>query len=192
MGVHPDIYNQLLARLAGVSGEGTLLTIRQASRGSVYHPQQERITTMRSSALIRQYAKKFATTNPTVSFDLLELASRVADDEQTQDQQAQQQKQGQDQGQQDQGQQQKQGQDQQTQDQQTQEQKQAGEMPPALKKHLEEQKGKGGDDQGQGQQGQDQKQAYTTLKQACLTAARTNPEAKAALLPVLRTIKSLG
>ncbi len=55
-----------------------------------------------------------------------------------------------------------------------------------------QQKGKGGDDQGQGQQGQDQKQAYTTLKQACLTAARTNPEAKAALLPVLRTIKSLG
>lgn len=179
-GLHPEVYNTLLARLAGVSGAGTLLTIREASVESVYHPRRER-TTMRASARIRQFAKKFATENPEntgLAFDLLDLASKVAEDEkeaQGQDQGGQgQQKQGQDQGQE-------------AKDQGQAQQKQGGEMPPALKEHMEEKKKEeGGDDQGQ------QKQAYTQLKAACLTAARNNPNQRAAYMPILRVIKQLG
>lgn len=170
VGLHPEIYNTLLARLAGVSGAGTLLTIREASVESVYHPRRER-TTMRASARIRQYATKFANTNPEVAFDLLDLAGKVAEDEKAQDQG--QQKQGQDQGQEakDQGQ-----------------QKQGGEMPPALKEHMEEKKKEeGGDDQGQQKQG-----AYAQLKTTCLKVAKDNPNQRAALMPILRTIKQLG
>jgi hypothetical protein len=127
---------------------------------------------MRASARIRQYATKFATNNPEVAFDLLDLASKVAEDEKGQDQgQSQQQKQGQDQDQ--------------SQDQS--QQKQGGEMPPALKKHMEEKEE--GKEQGQGQQ---QKEAYVQLKSACMKVARDNPAQRAALLPILRVIKEHG
>lgn len=85
MGLHPAQYNTLLARLAGVSEKGTLLTIREASENppveSLYHPRRER-SNMRASARIRQYASKFASENPEVAFDLLDLATKVAEDEQ--------------------------------------------------------------------------------------------------------------
>jgi len=178
VGVHPATYNMLLARLAGKPEEGTLLTIREASDESVYHPRRER-TIMRASTRIRQYASKFATTQPEVAFDLLDLAGKVAEDEQ------------------------KEAEGQQAQDGQ---QKQGGEMPPALKKHMEE---KGGDkkedegqDQGQQKQGQDQgegqqdqgqqKQAYAKLKAATIRLASENPALRQALLPALKLIRQLG
>lgn len=174
VGLHPEVYNTLLARLAGVSGAGTLLTIREASVESVYHPRRER-TTMRASARIRQYATKFANDNPEVAFDLLDLAGKVAEDEKAQDQGQAQQKQGQDQGQE-------------AKDQGQAQQKQGGEMPPALKEHMEKKKEEGGDDQGQGQQ----KQAYAQLKAACMKAAKDHPNQRAAFMPILRAIKQLG
>lgn len=173
VGFHPDVYNTLLARLAGVSGEETLQTIRASE--SLYHPQRER-NNMRASARIRKYATTLAAEHPEISFDLLDLAGKIAEDEQAQQGQGQQQKQGQDQqgqGQQDQGQQQKQG----------------GEMPPALKEHLEEKK----KEEGQGQQDQGQsKEAYVQLKSACMEAARKNPNQRALLMPMLRVIKQHG
>lgn len=118
---------------------------------------------MSAAAQIRQFASKYASINPEVSYDLLDLASRVAQEE------------GQDQGQQGQQAQQKQG----------------GELPPALKEHMEKkekEKGDEGKDEGQEQQ----KQAYSRLKNACLAAARENPNARAAFMPILKTIKQLG
>ena len=39
---------------------------------------------------------------------------------------------------------------------------------------------------------QQQKQAYSRLKNACLAAAKENPNARAAFMPILKTIKQLG
>jgi len=168
VGLHPDLYNKLLARLAGVSGEGTLLTVREASNAravetseSVYHPRRER-TIMRASTRIRQYATKFANTQPEVAFDLLDLASKVAEDEQAQAPKDEQAQDGQ--------------------------QKQGGELPPALKEHMEKKKEEGGDDQDQGQQ----KQAYRQLRAATIKAANENPATRPALMPLLKLIKQLG
>ena len=128
---------------------------------------------MRASAQIRQYASKFANTNPEVAFDLLDLSAKIAQEEQEQSQQEGQQKQG-------------------------------GELPPGLKEHMEKKEKEEGQDQGQkqaqqGQQQQDseqgqegEKQAYTKLKSACISVATSNPQARQALLPVLKLIKSLG
>jgi len=185
VGLHPAQYNTLLARLAGVSGDGTLLTVREASGDSVYHPRRER-TTMLASARIRQYASKFATNQPEVAFDLLDLASKVAEDEQGQG--------SKDQGQQDQGQKQAQegqGQGQEKDQGQQAQQKQGGEMPPALKEHMEEKKKEEGS-KDQGQQDQGQKQAYAQLKAATIRIAAENPSVRPALLPALKLIKQLG
>jgi hypothetical protein len=154
VGLHPTTYNKLLARLAGVSSNETLVTIREATE-SVYHPTRERTTTMRPSAQIRHLATKYASTNSEVAFDLLDLSSKVAQSEEEQEQQTQ---------------------------------KQGGELPPALKKHMEE-KEEGKKDEGQDQ---GQKQAYAQLKAACIQAATTNPAARSAFLPVLKVIKHHG
>ena len=115
---------------------------------------------MRASTRIRQYASKFANTQPEVAFDLLDLASKVAEDEQApKDEQAQE------------------GQ-----------QKQGGELPPALKEHMEKKKEEGGDkDQDQGQ-----KQAYSKLRAATIKAANENPATRSTLMPLLKLIKQLG
>lgn len=132
---------------------------------------------MRASARIRQYASKFATTQPEVAFDLLDLASKVAEDEKAdQGGQQEQAKQAQQEGQ---GQEKDQGQ-----------QKQGGELPPALKEHMEEKKKEEGGDKDQGQQ--DQKQAYSQLKAATIRIAAENPGVRQALLPALKLIKQLG
>jgi hypothetical protein len=72
---------------------------------------------------------------------------------------------------------------------------QAGEMPPALKEHLEEKKKEeAGGDQGQQDQGQ-QKQAssnYTALRTAIIRTAAQNPAVRPALIPVLQMIKQQG
>lgn len=69
---------------------------------------------------------------------------------------------------------------------------QAGEMPPALKEHMEEKKEEGG--QGQQEQGQ-QKQAssnYAALRTAIIRTAAQNPAVRPALIPVLQMIKQQG
>jgi hypothetical protein len=93
--IQPTIYNQLLARLAGVSGDGTLLTQRQAT---------DKVAIMKASNEIRKMAAKYAAQDASLAYDLMDLASKVAEDE-GQDQDQGQQKQAQDdQTQQDQGQ----------------------------------------------------------------------------------------
>ena len=71
-----------------------------------------------------------------------------------------------------------------------QKQKAAGQMPPALKKHMEEKKKEeaGDDDDDAGQQ----KQAYVTLRSAVIRTASSTPEARKALMPILKVIQQLG
>jgi hypothetical protein len=179
VGLHPATYNTLLARLAGESEKGTLLTVREAAFDSVYIRTLGEDIPMRASALIRKYATKFASSNPEVAFDLLDLATKVAEDEQAPAQEQEQQKQAQDQ---DQDQEQK-GQGQQ--------QKQGGEMPPALKEYMKKKKEKSGEkDEDQGQQ--QQKQAYAKLRSAVIHTAHQNPSVRQVLQPVLQIIKKLG
>lgn len=82
VGLHPDLYNTLLARLAGESENETLLTVREASGGSLYAPVTGEEPTMRASAEIRKFATTIADTNPGVAFDLATLAFKLAEEEQ--------------------------------------------------------------------------------------------------------------
>lgn len=169
VGLHPALYNRLLARLAGQPEDETLLTVRKTARGSSkspYHPTPERTTTMHASARIRSYAAKLANTQPHIAFDLMKLAAEQ--DEAEQEQQAQ--------GEQDQG-QQAQGQ-----------KKQGGQLPPALKEHMKKKEEKSDDDKEQGQK----KQAYAALRHEVIRVASENLQARMALQPVLRLIKQIG
>jgi hypothetical protein len=85
VGLHPAVYNRLLARLAGESERSTLLTVREAALDSVY-ARSSGEKPMLASARIRQYASKFASTQPEIAFDLIDLATKVADDEQAKEQ----------------------------------------------------------------------------------------------------------
>lgn len=98
--IQPNVYNLLLGRLAGVDTNETLLT--QRTQG-VYSPVEQgwKVATMKASNEIRKLAAKYAAENATLAYDLMDLATRLAQDEGQQDQG--QQKQAQDQ-QQDQGQ----------------------------------------------------------------------------------------
>lgn len=75
-------YNNLLARLAGVSEEETLLTIKEGS-------SSEELVSMKASAEIRKLAAKYAAQNASMAYDLMELASKVAQDEQDDDEEKQ-------------------------------------------------------------------------------------------------------
>ena len=164
VGLHPALYNKLLARLTGQPEDETLLTVRKAARGSSespYHPTPERTTTMHASARIRSYAAKLASTQPHIAFDLMKLAAEQDEAEQGQ----------QDQGQQAQGQ-----------------KKQGGQLPPALKEHMKKKEEKSDDDKEQGQK----KQAYAALRHEVIRVASENPQARMALQPVLRLIKQIG
>ena len=80
-GLHPALYNQLLARLAGESETETLLTVREASSGSLYAQVTGEDHPMRASSIIRKYASDIATSHPGVAFDLTDLALKLAEDE---------------------------------------------------------------------------------------------------------------
>jgi hypothetical protein len=175
VGLHPALYNQLLARLSGQPEDATLLTVRQAAekaRKSPYRQTLERIT-MRASTQIRSFAAKIANHQPSMAFDLMELADKVAQQEQGQQEQGQQEQGQPEQGQPEQGQ-----------------QKQAGELPPALKEHMKKKEEAKGEKE-EGEQGQ-QKQAYQTLRSAVIRLASENPQARIALQPILHTIKQIG
>jgi hypothetical protein len=98
VGLHPALYNELLAKLEGVSPKETLLTLRKAG------------TMSQASVEIRRIASSLIKACPEAAFDLTVLADKLAQDEgkpweKDQGQQDQGQKQAQqDQAQQDQGQ----------------------------------------------------------------------------------------
>jgi hypothetical protein len=80
VGLHPTVYNNLLAQLAGQPEKGTLLTQRAAS-GSLYTPTQGEDRPMNAAAEIRKFAAEIAAQSPGLAFDLTNLAFRVAEQE---------------------------------------------------------------------------------------------------------------
>jgi hypothetical protein len=103
VGLQPPVYNKLLARLAGESQSDTLLTVRaaihnacgcsgpQSDSDSLYAPTGE-VPPMKASAQIRSFAARIASGNAQLAYDLLDLATKVAQDEQQGEQAAQDQK----------------------------------------------------------------------------------------------------
>jgi hypothetical protein len=161
VGLHPTLYNRLLARLAGQPETETLLTVREASSGSLYAQATGEERPMSASARIRKYASTIAESNPGIAFDLTNLAFKLAEEEQEEQTQGQQQVQA--------------------------AAKRAGEVPEAFKEHMKEKK-----EEGQGQEEQQKQASYKTLKAAVIKAAQSNPNQRAAFMPVLQTIKQLG
>jgi len=101
VGLQPPIYNMLLARLTGESDPYALLPDRSNIQGpitvqtaakqaseSLYAPTGEGYV-MKASALIRQFAAKYASTNPVVAYDLVDLSTKLAEQEEQQGQQGQ-------------------------------------------------------------------------------------------------------
>lgn len=101
--IQPNIYNMLLARLAGADENTTLLTQRQATNNSPLGDQgSQKVANMKASNEIRKLAAKYAAENAPLAYDLMDLATKIAQDEEQDEDQGQ--KQAQDQGQdQDQG-----------------------------------------------------------------------------------------
>jgi len=165
VGLHPQLYNQLLARLAGKSEDETLTTVRAAiTRDSVYVVAGDK--TMSASAQVRKFATSIAASNPDVAYDLVGLADHLAQEEQ-----------------------------QQAKEQQAQQKQGGEVPPQFLEhqKKKEEEKGQDhGQGQQSEQQKQAGALAYRTLKASVLNAAKLNPAIRNALHPVLQTIKQLG
>lgn len=167
VGLHPTLYNKLLARLAGKSQAETLLTVREASSGSLYIFPIGEERPMSASAEIRKYAATIADAHPGVAFDLANLSFKLAEEEQEEKK--------------DQGQEQA---------------KQAGQIPEAFKEHMKEKKEEGGEKKEEKKEDEGQKQAsvtaYTTLKTNVIKLAQANPNARASYMPLLQLIKQLG
>lgn len=89
--VQPGTYNVMLARLAGVAPPGigeTLETIRQASRVSSCPPSKERTPmSLDASNEVRAFAVKAASQNPSLAYDLVLLADKLAAQEDQKDEQ---------------------------------------------------------------------------------------------------------
>ena len=80
VGLHPTVYNELLAKLGGESDKETLLTMRQANESLYMHAPGED-PSMNAAAEIRKFAAEIAAQNPGLAFDLTNLAFRVAQQE---------------------------------------------------------------------------------------------------------------
>lgn len=78
VGLHPTLYNNLLARLGGTSQTETLLTIREAGSKSTYGVAPGEVCTMKPSAQLIAIAARLAATNPEAAFDLVELSTKLA------------------------------------------------------------------------------------------------------------------
>lgn len=97
VGLPPPVYNMLLARLAGVSQSEPLLTVEASSKqacgacacggetpnDSLYAPTGGE-PPMKASAQIRSLAARYASVQPELAFDLIDLAVKIAEDEQQQ------------------------------------------------------------------------------------------------------------
>jgi hypothetical protein len=81
VGLHPTVYNELLAKLGGESDKETLLTMRQASESLYTNPSSKEDRSMNAAAEIRKFAAEIAATHPGLAFDLTNLAFRVAQDQ---------------------------------------------------------------------------------------------------------------
>ncbi len=162
--IQPNIYNMLLARLAGVPtpGEGqTLLTIREAnSRDSSFSLSTPREVSMstKASAQIRKFAVETAKTHPSLALDLVELADKLASDDQE---------------------------DQQQQD------KQAGQMPPQFRENAEKKKEEAEAKKDDDKDGQEKKasEKLAHLRSVLIRTAASDSQAKQLLMPVLQTLK---
>jgi hypothetical protein len=97
VGLHPALYNDLLAKLAGAGGTAmdTLLTQQrpanapipmggvQAALKSTYGDTPGEVPTMKATASskILSYASRVAATNPDIAYELVTLASEVSSGE---------------------------------------------------------------------------------------------------------------
>jgi len=75
---HAEVYKNLLARLAGVSQEDTLLTIASEKKSTSIYGLTGREVSMKASDEIRSFAARIAGDHPELSFDLITLAEKVA------------------------------------------------------------------------------------------------------------------
>jgi hypothetical protein len=76
VGLHPTVYNNLLARLAGKPTASPLLTQREASK-SLYIPATGEDSPMNAASKIRKMAADIVAMNPGLAFDLTNLAFEV-------------------------------------------------------------------------------------------------------------------
>jgi len=87
VGMQPPLYNMLLARLGGHSENETLLTdltVKEASLDTTKKPKTASLQgtyPMKTSNLILKMATKYASSNPHVAYDLIDLATKVAQEE---------------------------------------------------------------------------------------------------------------
>lgn len=100
VGMLPPLYNMLLARLGGAPEGGTQLTDMSningpvtVVTGSLYHSAGD-TSPMKPSQQLRAFAARVANTDPGLAYDLLDLSSKLAQDEQAPAQDQQSQKQG--------------------------------------------------------------------------------------------------
>lgn len=187
VGLQPPVYNRLLAKLAGKPQDETLLTVQAAVRSSlskkacggscggcascgnasenhvsVYAPTGEE-PPMKASAQVRKFAAQVASTNPTVAYELIDLATKLAQQEEEGQQASQDQKQG------------------------------GEVPPQFLEhmKKKDDDKGeeKKDDDKKEAKQAA---AAYTALRSHVIRQAHANPHIREAYQPLLETIKRLG
>lgn len=76
-GFYPTIYDNLLAKLAGVPEKETLLTVRQSAVKSTYGDTRGEVS-MNTTAKIRAFAVKVAAFDPELAFDMVAYADKVA------------------------------------------------------------------------------------------------------------------
>ncbi len=179
--IQPNLYNELLAKLAGESVDETLLTVREASNATFSYAETADKEThpMKASAEIRDFAIKAASTHPELAYDLNALASRVAQEEQMQQEE-----------------QVKQAKlfekKEETQEEQAKQAKLFEKKPESEKK--DDDKGDKGDSKPPWLKDKIEKEAasYQTLRSTIIHTAASDPVAKQILLPVLQTIQKLG
>ena len=75
--LHPAVYNDLLAKLAGKSEADPLLTVTAMGNESIYGVNPREVS-MKASDEIRTFAARVASENPELSYDLMALADKVA------------------------------------------------------------------------------------------------------------------
>jgi hypothetical protein len=189
-GLPPTEYDMLLGRL-GVKktacGSGGCTCGGQCSCGSkVSIETLKETSSMKASSELRSLAKRIASTNPELAYDIVDISERVAQQEEQQAAPAQDQKEAglppeflenikkKEDGAEDKGDDNK---------------KEAGLPPEFLENIKKKEDGAKDDDKGQSQEKQ---AAYSTLRSHVIRMASANPNLREAYKPLLETIKQLG
>lgn len=163
VGFHPTVYNHLLAKLAGIPDTETLTTVREASDESVYARTGENTVMRTASAQIRSFAARVAANHPELAYDLMDLASKVAQDEDK------------------------------PKDKKEDDKEDGKPFPGAAKPFGEKDAQEQQAEPEKETQEQQAKQAdYKALRAAVIHTAAMNPQNRAAFAPVLNLIKKLG